>query len=213
MKNKTRLISFLMGAVTALTLAALSLPALAATGAFTITALPINVMVNGEIFRPKDAKGNDALVFAYNGTTYAPLRALAEAYGLEVSYDSSRNMAAVNDPGRAAAPAPAPAPGTSSFSSQWTVTETPVTNYGTEKIFNADYSGSMSTEEFKAWWKSMDLSTIRAECEKMAAEAQELVPGYTVTMYFSYGNLPLGNANAMNGYTVSNFDLAGAWIK
>lgn len=213
MKNKTRLVSFFTGAVVALILCSLSLPALAASGAFTITGSPINVMVNGEVFKPKDVNGNDVLVFVYNGTTYAPLRALAEAYGLEVSYDGSRNMAVVNDPGKAAATAPASTPSVSSFSSQWTVTETPVTNYGTEKIFNADYSGSMSKAEFMAWWKSMDLSTIRAECEKMAAEAQELVPGYTVTMYFSYGNLPLGNANAMNGYTISNFDLAGAWIK
>ena len=213
MKNRTRLVSFLMGAVVALILCSMSLPALAASGAFTITGSPINVMVNGEVFKPKDVNGNDVLVFVYNGTTYAPLRALAEAYGLEVSYDGSRNMAVVNDPGKAAASAPAPVPSVSSFSSQWTVTETPVTNYGSERIFNADYSGSMSKAEFMAWWKSMDLSTIRAECEKMAAEAQELVPGYTVTMYFSYGNLPLGNANAMNGYTISNFDLAGAWIK
>ncbi len=204
---------FFVGAmIIALTLL-LSVNALASDSSRTITVYPINVMVNGEVFKPKDVNRNDVLVFVYNGTTYAPLRALAEAYGLEVSYDGSRNMAVVNDPGKAAAPAPAPAPSVSSFSSRWTVTETPVTNYGTEKIFNADYSGSMGKAEFMAWWKSMDLSTIRAECEKMAAEAQKLVPGYTVTMYFSYGNLPLGNANAMNGYTISNFDLAKAWIR
>ncbi len=121
-------------------------------------------------------------------------------------------MAVVNDPAGTAEPAPA-ASSTDSFSSQWDVAEKPVSNYGDEKIFTADYSGTMSKTEFMAWWKSMDLSVIRAECEKMAAEAQELVPGYTVTMYFSYGGLPLGSANAMNGYTVSNFDLAKAWIK
>ena len=213
MKNRTRLFSFLIGAVAALILCSMSLPALAANGAFTITGSPINVMVNGEVFKPKDVNGDDALVFVYNGTTYAPLRALAEAYGLEVSYDGSRNMAVVSDSGKTAASAQAQTPSVSSFSSQWTVTETPVTNYGSETIFNADYSGSMDKAEFMAWWKSMDLSTIRTECEKMAAEAQELVPGYTVTMYFSYGNLPLGNANAMNGYTISNFDLAKTWIK
>lgn len=42
--------------------------------------------------------GNDVMVFTYKDTTYAPLRALAEAYGLEVGYDSSRNLAAVNSP-------------------------------------------------------------------------------------------------------------------
>ena len=52
-------------------------------------------MVNGEVFQPKDAQGRDALVFTYNGTTYAPVRALAEAYGLTVGYDSAKNMATV----------------------------------------------------------------------------------------------------------------------
>ena len=52
--------------------------------------------MNGEEFRPKDANGNDVMTFTYNGTTYAPLRALAEAYGLEVGYDSERKMATVD---------------------------------------------------------------------------------------------------------------------
>lgn len=35
------------------------------------------------------------MTFTYNGTTYAPLRALAEAYGLEVGYDAEKKMATV----------------------------------------------------------------------------------------------------------------------
>ena len=42
----------------------------------------------GEVLQPTDASGNPMEVFTYNGTTYAPLRALAEAYGLEVGYDT-----------------------------------------------------------------------------------------------------------------------------
>ncbi len=59
----------------------------------------IKILVNGEEFHPKDAKGNDVMTFTYNGTTYCPLRALAEAYGLEVGYDSNLKMATVNQPG------------------------------------------------------------------------------------------------------------------
>lgn len=55
----------------------------------------IKILVNGEEFKPKDVNGNDVMVFTYNGTTYAPLRALAEAYGLEVGYDSECKMATV----------------------------------------------------------------------------------------------------------------------
>lgn len=64
----------------------------------TISIDQIKVLVNGEEFKPKDVNGNDALVFVYNGTTYAPLRALAEAYGLVVGYDSAANIATVNMP-------------------------------------------------------------------------------------------------------------------
>jgi hypothetical protein len=60
----------------------------------------VKILVNGAEFKPKDANGNDVMTFIYNGTTYAPLRALAEAYGLEVGYDAARNMATVSEPGK-----------------------------------------------------------------------------------------------------------------
>jgi hypothetical protein len=59
----------------------------------------IKILVNGQEFHPKDVKGNDVMTFTYNGTTYCPLRALAEAYGLEVGYDSNLKMATVSQPG------------------------------------------------------------------------------------------------------------------
>ena len=55
----------------------------------------IKILVNGEEFRPTDVNCNEVMTFTYDGTTYAPLRALAEAYGLEVGYDSDRKMATV----------------------------------------------------------------------------------------------------------------------
>lgn len=90
--------SFAAGMLTMALIGSVSIGALAATGQLTITVDPINIQVNGETFAPKDATGADVPVFAYNGTTYAPLRALAEAYGLEVGYDSESNMATVSDP-------------------------------------------------------------------------------------------------------------------
>ena len=69
-----------------------------AVGGMTIQVDPVNIQVNGQTFQPKDVNGNDVPVFAYNGTTYAPLRALAEAYGLTVGYDAAQNMATVTDP-------------------------------------------------------------------------------------------------------------------
>lgn len=91
---KKQLPSFLAGMLTMALIGTAAIPALASAG-MTITVTPVNVQVNGQTFQPKDVNGNDVPVFAYSGTTYAPLRALAEAYGLEVGYDSKANMATV----------------------------------------------------------------------------------------------------------------------
>lgn len=207
---KGKFTSFIAGVLSAVLIGSATIPALAASNAFNLTAYPIRVLINGEEFKPKDVKGNDALVFTYNGTTYAPLRALAEAYGLEVGYDGKQHLATVNSP---SVSAPSATVSYENFASQWTVKEKPVTNYGSEKIFTMTYSGSLSMSEFKAWWKSMDESFIKSSAEQMAAEAQNLVPGYEVTAYFSYGQYSLGTAFALSGYQISNFDPAAVWIK
>ena len=79
---KKKFISFAAGALTALLIGSTAMTALAASGAIKIEVSPISVLVDSEVFQPKDINGNDVMVFTYNGTTYAPLRALAEAYGL-----------------------------------------------------------------------------------------------------------------------------------
>lgn len=94
MKKQTR--AFLNGMLVAALTLGLCVSALAISGRMTIEVDPINIQVNGEVFQPKDVNGNDVPVFAYNGTTYAPLRALAEAYGLEVGYDATTNLATVD---------------------------------------------------------------------------------------------------------------------
>lgn len=68
----------------------------------------------------------------FSPTTARPMhrvRALAEAYGLTVGYDSAKNMATVVGAARTTN-------STGSFSSQWTVTEKPVTRYGNEHILH-----------------------------------------------------------------------------
>ena len=157
-------------------LLAMSVSALASDGSFTITIHPIKIMVNGEVFQPKDVNGNDVMVFTVNGTTYAPLRALAEAYGLEVGYDAATNTATVNSSSPNAAPA-VPAASKDDFYSMWTVEEKPVTNYGDEKIFTATYNGGLSMRDFKTWWKSLDPDEITSGAEELAAEAQSMNPG------------------------------------
>ena len=209
---KKRFLSFAAGALTALLISATTVTALAASGAIRIEVSPISVLVDGEVFQPKDAKGNDVMVFTCNGTTYAPLRALAEAYGLEVGYDGERHIATVSKQ-PTQTQAPIADTGYAGFEKQWTVKEKPVTNYGDEKIFTVTYSGDLSRSEFKAWWKSYDLSIIKEYAERMIAEVQSEVPGYIVTAYFSYGQYNLGSVHAESDFTGSNFDAAGVWIK
>lgn len=95
---KKRIPTFLAGMVTMAVLGGVTVTALAAAGSFTITVDPVNIQVNGQVFAPKDVKGNDVPVFAYNGTTYAPVRALGEAYGLNVGYDGTSGLVAVTAP-------------------------------------------------------------------------------------------------------------------
>ena len=209
---RKNMLSFLTGAIATLLLMGLPVTTLAVRGTITIEVSPISVRVDGEVFQPKDANGNDVMVFTYNGTTYAPLRALAEAYELEVGYDWERHIATVSKQPAQTQP-PIADTGYAGFEKQWTVKEKPVTNYGDEKIFTVTYSGDLSRSEFKAWWKSYDLSTIKEYAERMIAEVQSEVPGYIVTAYFSYGQYNLGSVHADDITTGSNFDAAGVWIK
>lgn len=89
----------LLTALVTLLLCLLAVHSLAGSGLVEITVDPsIKILVNGTEFQPTDVTGNEVMTFVYDGTTYAPLRALAEAYGLEVGYDAEKNMATVDRP-------------------------------------------------------------------------------------------------------------------
>ena len=209
MKRKITILTALLLAV--VLTAAITSTALASGGTMTITIHPIRILVNGETFRPTDVNGNEVMVFTVNGTTYAPLRALAEAYGLEVGYDAANNIATVNSLNRAPS-AEAYVPEARDFTAYWTVEEKPVTNYGDEKVFTAAYSGELGMTEFKSWWMSMTPEEIARGAEQLAAEAKAMAPGYTVTMYFSYGSYMLSTAWGFDGFQQSNFRPSSVWI-
>lgn len=209
---KGKLFSFIAGVAATLMLVALPVSALASDGSLKLTVHPIKVLVNGEVFQPRDVRGKEVLVFTYDGTTYAPLRALAEAYGLEVGYDGKNRIATVNGSAQAPVSTPAPVSGTD-FSAAWTVKEKPVTNYGSEKIFTARYNGSLGTQDFKTWWKSFDRSTIESCAKQLGADVLSNNPGYRITMYFDYNGSMLGTVMAESGYAGANFKAADVWIK
>ena len=91
MKKKTRMaalaLTLVLGTGTA---------ALAAGNLVNIAVNPgMKLSINGEAFVPTDVNGKEVDVFAYNGTTYVPIRAISEAFGKAVSYDASTQTAVI----------------------------------------------------------------------------------------------------------------------
>lgn len=55
--------------------------------AITVVYLGIKLKVNGTDFTPRDANGAVVEPFAYNQTTYLPVRAVSQAFGMNVAWD------------------------------------------------------------------------------------------------------------------------------
>ncbi len=99
MKERTK--GFVTGLLTAALVLGLGGAALAAGRTIPVED-GIAVTVNGVPFSPKDPDGNTVPLFAYNGTTYAPVRAFAGAAGLLVDYDAVTRTARIETPDYAA---------------------------------------------------------------------------------------------------------------
>lgn len=82
---------FFAGMLTMLLIVAMVGSASATTGTVTkeIEYRNIAVSLDGTKLDLKDAKGNTVEPFMFNGTNYIPARALAEALGMSVSWDSA----------------------------------------------------------------------------------------------------------------------------
>ncbi len=59
----------------------------------------IKVVLHGEKFEPKETDGSKLVPITYKGRTYLPLRAVAEAAGLEVTWDANTSTAYLGDVG------------------------------------------------------------------------------------------------------------------
>lgn len=91
---------FASGAFTTLLVVALTGTALATTGKITkeLEYRDISVTLDGEKLDLRDAQGNPVEPFMFDGTNYLPVRALAEALGLEVAWDSATNTVVLTTP-------------------------------------------------------------------------------------------------------------------
>ncbi|MCL2386825.1 MAG: copper amine oxidase N-terminal domain-containing protein [Defluviitaleaceae bacterium] len=82
---------YVAGVITTVLLIVLatSVYAAARTQSITVTYNNIRLVVNGTHVIPRDAQGNVIEPFVFGGTTFLPVRAVAEALGQEVSWDGN----------------------------------------------------------------------------------------------------------------------------
>ena len=118
-----------------------ALPALAKTGKQTaeLAYRDIKIILNGNLITPKDANGKVVEPFIIDGTTYLPLRAVAEALGLNVQWDGNTSTVTLSGTSNPSAPA------TSFGEGMYKVgTDIPA---GTYKL--------TCTSEFSAYWERL----------------------------------------------------------
>ena len=64
----------------------------------TVDYLDIKLQVNGQAVIPRDVDGKEVDPFAYEGTTYLPVRAVSQALGKVVSWDQQTKTVIVEEP-------------------------------------------------------------------------------------------------------------------
>jgi len=83
-----RIKDMLLGSIVTILMLSLTITAFASINrGITVTYADIKLNINGSIITPKDAAGNTVEPFIYNGTTYLPVRAVADALNSTVTWD------------------------------------------------------------------------------------------------------------------------------
>ena len=85
---KKRIVSLVLVVVLVFALAS-TVSAVANTISAQLTYRDIKITLDGKSITPKDATGKTVEPFIMDGTTYLPVRAVADALGLDVKWDSS----------------------------------------------------------------------------------------------------------------------------
>ena len=84
---KKRLQGFIAGTLSGIILTSVNAIALNTTTLYDVMTNGIKVFVDGQKINHKDVNGNRVEPFIYNGTTYLPVRAVADALGKAVYWD------------------------------------------------------------------------------------------------------------------------------
>lgn len=91
---------FIAGMLTALLVVSIVGTAYASNGTVTkeLVYKDISVTLDGKPLDLRDAQGNAVEPFMFDGTNYLPVRAIAEAMGLEVGWDGETNTVLLTTP-------------------------------------------------------------------------------------------------------------------
>lgn len=101
---------FILGVLVTTMVFTLAMPVAAAVRNLKADFLGIKITLDGRTLTPKDANGKVVEPFAVEGTTYLPLRAVAEALGLEVGWHGPTKTVRLNTNGGTQPPVATPTP-------------------------------------------------------------------------------------------------------
>jgi hypothetical protein len=126
--NRDKLKGFTVGFIVAALLFGAASAAFASVGAYPLMAsfADIQIFVDGKRMDPRDVNGASVEPFIINGTTYLPVRAVAEALGMEVGWDNAsksvrivRSGATTPVPSQPKPPESTPVPPAEAALKQW----------------------------------------------------------------------------------------------
>ena len=134
MKKLNNLKWFLLGILVCFVVTVFAVPAIAAVveKQATLTYNDIKITLDGVTVIPKDAAGNVVEPFVIDGTTFLPVRAIANALGIRVEWDGVTKTVRLStsgqeEPTATSEPTPTPTPAP-------TPTPTPSTSTGTGSL-------------------------------------------------------------------------------
>lgn len=94
---KTKAKSIIAGLLVGATLAGTSVLAANTITLYNVLAEGVTIVVDGQKINPVDANGNAVEPMIYNGTTYLPVRAVANAFGKAVYWDGETTTVYLGD--------------------------------------------------------------------------------------------------------------------
>ncbi|MDR1246227.1 MAG: copper amine oxidase N-terminal domain-containing protein [Clostridiales Family XIII bacterium] len=98
--NREKLKGFIAGFIVAALLFGAAATTFASVGTYPLMAsfASIRIFIDGKQIDPRDANGASVEPFTVNGTTYLPVRAIAEALGMDVNWDNSAKSVYIGAP-------------------------------------------------------------------------------------------------------------------